>query len=257
MLLIIFSYGDVSIMNFEQVKIFVSVVENGGFRAASDALHRSQPAVSNAVKNLENQLGFQLFNRDDYRPTLTNQGKAFFTKAKLLVQQQLNLIEYSKILTDDLETSFTVAFDAITPFNPYIAMFHDILQLFPNTHFHFLSETLGGPSERLLHHEADIIIAENLISETPVEVIGLQTIQFIPVATPDFIDRHQQSLSEVDRLSETMQVIVRDSSRYRDKISFGVVPHAHHWTVSDIQSKKLVIQNGMGWGRLPRRFHEH
>ncbi|WP_421784150.1 LysR family transcriptional regulator [Kiloniella litopenaei] len=56
-------------MTLEQLRALVSVVDHGGFRAASEALHKSQSAISIAIKNLEEELRVEIFERDGYRPS--------------------------------------------------------------------------------------------------------------------------------------------------------------------------------------------
>ena len=50
-------------MDSRRLGIFLSVVDEGGFTAAADALGMSQPAVSQAVRELEDDLGALLFHR--------------------------------------------------------------------------------------------------------------------------------------------------------------------------------------------------
>ena len=63
-------------MKLDQLRAFIAVVESGSFRAAAEAIHKTQPSVSAAVKALEEQYGIVLLDRDSYRPTLTAQGNA-------------------------------------------------------------------------------------------------------------------------------------------------------------------------------------
>src|SRR5258707_10836877 len=66
-------------MTYDQLVAFLAVAGEGTFTAASAALHKSQPAVSKLVRNLEDELGVQLFDRQQYRATLTDAGS--FTSA--------------------------------------------------------------------------------------------------------------------------------------------------------------------------------
>jgi len=63
------------LLDVERVRVFTAVVRHGGFQAAADALFLSQPAVSAAVKALEEQLGRTLFEREGRRKRLTPAGE--------------------------------------------------------------------------------------------------------------------------------------------------------------------------------------
>ena len=52
-------------MNYQGAKIFLSIVEHQSISAAARALYITQPAVSAQLKTLEDELGVQLFHRDN------------------------------------------------------------------------------------------------------------------------------------------------------------------------------------------------
>src|SRR5438874_178808 len=68
-------------MTYDQLVAFTSVAAEGTFTGASDALHKSQPAVSKLIRNLEGELGVVLFDRTRYRATLTDAGSVFYERA--------------------------------------------------------------------------------------------------------------------------------------------------------------------------------
>lgn len=68
--------------NLKAIHIFVTVAEHSSFRKASEALNRSQSAVSTQIKLLEEQIGVALFHRTTRRVDLTPEGRKFFEHAK-------------------------------------------------------------------------------------------------------------------------------------------------------------------------------
>jgi LysR family transcriptional regulator, cyn operon transcriptional activator len=61
-------------MDLHQLKVFYSAVKAGGFTHASRELHLSQSTISQHIKQLENELGCQLFSRVNKRVLLTEAG---------------------------------------------------------------------------------------------------------------------------------------------------------------------------------------
>ncbi len=51
-------------MNINNLKIFINAADAGNLTRAAEALYISQPAVSKAIKNIEDDLGVALFYRD-------------------------------------------------------------------------------------------------------------------------------------------------------------------------------------------------
>lgn len=236
-------------IDFDALRVFVVVVEQGGFNAAAQVLYKSQPAITNTIKKLEEQLDLVLFDRSQYRPILTNQGDKLYQRAKSLVGHWQHLNQFADQLKADVESDITIAIDVFYPLASLKNLLSHWIMSYPNTQFHFISESLGGACERLINNQADLIISENLISKQSVELVLLRSEPLIAVASPDFIAHFSQQLEHLDSLNECMQVILRDSSQ--SDFNFGVIEHGRHWTVSDVTAKKEIIVAGLGWGRLP------
>ncbi|WP_419420127.1 LysR family transcriptional regulator [Legionella sp. D16C41] len=239
-------------IDFDALKVFVTVIEKGGFHAAAEAMFKSQPAITHTIKKLEEQLDISLFDRSYYRPRLTIQGEKLYQRAKTLISHWQHINQFAELLQEDMETDITIAIDVFYPLTELKDLFHHWISCFPQTHFHFLSESIGGACERLLQGQADLIISENLISKQAVEVIPLTTVLMPAVATPQFINQYKEQLGNLDTLKDCLQVILKDSSKA--DFSFGVIEHCKHWTVSDVMAKKEIILAGLGWGRLPKHL---
>lgn len=69
-------------MNLLHLQYFYVVAKEGGFTAASKALRIQQPAISRMVKQLEDSMGFPLFERVGRQVRLTPQGKEVFAYSR-------------------------------------------------------------------------------------------------------------------------------------------------------------------------------
>ncbi len=63
-------------MDFEHLRAFLSIAHAGGFSPATASLHRSQPALSRRIAQLEQEVGAELFVRKATGVTLTQAGEA-------------------------------------------------------------------------------------------------------------------------------------------------------------------------------------
>jgi DNA-binding transcriptional LysR family regulator len=61
-------------MEMTQLEFFLQVIAEGSFSKAADAVGRTQPAVSIAIRRLEEEVGAPLFDRSQKTPTLTETG---------------------------------------------------------------------------------------------------------------------------------------------------------------------------------------
>jgi DNA-binding transcriptional LysR family regulator len=73
-------------MDLTALRIFLTVAEERSFSRAAAKVHRTQPAVSQAVKRLEDELGEQLFDRSSKSGTLTDAGRVLQNYGQRLVR---------------------------------------------------------------------------------------------------------------------------------------------------------------------------
>ena len=79
-------------INLELYRVFYIVAKNGSLTKAKEELFISQPAVSQAIKQLETQLGGKLFIRTSKGMELTGEGKVMYE----YVKQACNLISIAE-----------------------------------------------------------------------------------------------------------------------------------------------------------------
>lgn len=74
-------------MRLRHIEVFHTIMVEGSISAAARALNISQPAVSNALKHAEDQLGFELFHRQGKRIVPSHEAKLLFAHTQDLMQQ--------------------------------------------------------------------------------------------------------------------------------------------------------------------------
>lgn len=74
-------------MTLQQLKYFIEIVSCGSINKAAESLYIAQPSLSNAMKDLENSVGVELFTRTPKGITLTMDGVEFLGYARQVVEQ--------------------------------------------------------------------------------------------------------------------------------------------------------------------------
>lgn len=74
-------------LELRHLRYFVAVAEHGGISHAAHRLNIAQPAVSRQIRDLEKELGFDLLSREGRRVVLTDAGREFATRARVILQQ--------------------------------------------------------------------------------------------------------------------------------------------------------------------------
>ncbi len=72
-------------MEMSQLEFFLKVVEEGSFSKAAERVYRTQPAVSIAIRRLEEEIGAPLFERSQKAPALTEVGELVYDYAQRIV----------------------------------------------------------------------------------------------------------------------------------------------------------------------------
>lgn len=85
-------------MDIHQLETFLAVVEEGSFSGAAKALGRTQPAVSQVIARLEDELGQRLFERPARRGGMTDAGKALVEYAK----RMLTVRDQARVALEDV-----------------------------------------------------------------------------------------------------------------------------------------------------------
>lgn len=80
-------------MELRHFRYFTSVVQWNGYREAARQRHVAQPALSQAVAQLEEELGLKLFFREKRRARLTPEGEVFYKEAVRVLQRVDEAVE--------------------------------------------------------------------------------------------------------------------------------------------------------------------
>ncbi|HFZ6709116.1 TPA: LysR family transcriptional regulator [Streptococcus agalactiae] len=83
-------------MRIQQLQYVIKIVETGSMNEAAKQLYITQPSLSNAVRNLETEIGIQIFIRNPKGITLTKDGMEFLSYARQILEQTALLEERYK-----------------------------------------------------------------------------------------------------------------------------------------------------------------
>ncbi|MDT8420456.1 MAG: LysR family transcriptional regulator [Desulfuromonadales bacterium] len=240
-------------MTLDQLRMLVKISETGSVLAAAQALNRTQPTVSVAIRKLEDELGVSLLSRDSYRANLTPAGKMLYRKAQVVLQQSDSFRTLAHHLATGNEPEIRIAVEASCPMPLLLKIMRDSERSFPLTDFSLSVENLWGALERLEDGVADLAICPWLQEDLSVESFPFVQSHLLTVAVPDYAPLRGKRELDLSDLQNAVQVVVKDSSHRPRKERYGVNQQGRHWLVNDHFTKKELLLAGMGWGRL----HQH
>lgn len=241
---------------FDQLKIFLTVVETGSFAAAGRALNRATSAISYGIDNLEAQLGVPLFERHGTRkPRLTVAGGAVLAEARTIGLGIDALRAKVKGLLEGLEAQVDLAIDVMLPSKWLGQTLGEFYQKFPTVALNLHVEALGAVTALVLDRKAMIGISGPLGEEVPgIEKVIMGSVPLIPVAAP----HHPLALAKSLRPGmgrDHVQLVLTDRSPLTEGREFAVIS-PHTWRLADLGAKLALLREGIGWGNMPRPMIE-
>ncbi|GFH40546.1 LysR family transcriptional regulator [Lactococcus insecticola] len=139
-------------MNIKQLRYIVAIANTGTFREASEQLYVSQPSMSIAVKDLETELGFKIFERLNTGVNLTVAGERFYEQAQSVLRN-FDTFEAKYMSPAATQRSFSVASQHYDFLAPVAVEFSDknpdikTIRLFESTTYNILTEVSDGVSD--------------------------------------------------------------------------------------------------------------
>ncbi|PFH10011.1 DNA-binding transcriptional LysR family regulator [Collimonas sp. PA-H2] len=237
-------------VTIHQLRCFDAVVEEGGFQAAAEKLHRTHPTICIAVKVLEEQLGICLFDRSGYRVTLTEAGQAFHHRAQQLLREVEGLDGFAANLAAGEEAELGIVIGDLCPLPEIVGFLRNFFDGC-KTRLHLHCEAISGPWERLFDGSADLIVHHIDQSDARIEFIELSKVRLVPVVAPGFIDLPVSGDVTQRQMRDRVQCIIRDTARHSPQQNYFLIDGSPRCTVGDQFVKKEVILQGMAWGHMP------
>ncbi|MET3696531.1 LysR family transcriptional regulator [Bacillus oleivorans] len=152
-------------MELKQLQYFSEVVKQGSFTKAAIALYTSQPSVSNAVKELEKELGVELLIRSMRKIELTDTGRLIFSYCQQMehllgeFQQDLDALKTNKTGVVRMGSTSTIG---VQFFADVIA---DFRKTYPDITIKFTESGSIPLKKALFDGELDVIIVHTPVDE--------------------------------------------------------------------------------------------
>lgn len=244
-------------MTLEQLRVLQKIVELGSLKAAADALHKTQPALSMAIKKLEQQYEVQLLDRSHYRLSLTSKGKIFYRHAEqiLLGAEQLDSLGHQ--LSQGNEAVIKIAYDPVLSIDSIAETLLKCQQHFPSTEFQLLAGTRFTALEQLNNNEVDIAIGvwfhlfhgiADFITEP------LTEFDVVLAVSPKLCQ--VTNIKVISQLSLYPSITLLQTNLSFDNEKLGFISAKQQFKTKDVYTLKSMLLAGLGLALIPRYLIE-
>jgi len=241
-------------MDINQLEVLIAVAQEKSFSRAAERLHRTQPAISQAIRRLETEIGEPLFDRSSKDGTMTAAGRVLFGHA----QQMLNLRLSAHAAIKELKGLHRGKLSLSA--NEYTVMYLlPLLPVFRARHPHIKIEVKRSLASR--------ISSEILARETEIGIVSFKpsdpAIAALPVLTDELaliVPPHHplaaRKIVSVRELGAESFIAHNVPSPYRERVVRTFEKYRTPLNISlempTLEAIKRFVEGGMGVALVPR-----
>ncbi len=241
-------------MDINQLEVLVTVARERSFSRAAEVLDRTQPAISQAIRRLEAEVGERLFDRSSKDGTLTFAGEVLLAYAK----QMLNLRHSAELALTEMRDlrhgKVSISANEHTVF--YLL---PVIEEFRRRHPLIKIEVQRGVASRIPKQITAREVELGVISFTPnddsIRAVPVMDDELVFVVSPshEFASRREVSVKE---LGDQIFVAHNAPSPYRRRVIEAFEKHKTKLNIAielpSLEAIKRMVERGVGVALVPR-----
>ncbi len=214
-------------LNLNALRIFASVAEKKSYTAAANFLGMQKSTVSRIISDLEHSLGVKLLYRTTRQIELTSQGRELFAGCRGHVSALIDCWQATKDTSRKIEGKVRLA--AVHDMG--VVLLSPIISEFSERYPKLQIELLCDDSViNLVSESIDISIRAGKIDQTSFYARKVGTVEFIFVASPQFIER-------------SSEIWTIDNLRLANFLAYQSILHGHSLRISQASETKQIKIN--------------
>lgn len=242
-------------MDLAQLETFLSIAQEKSFSRAAEKLHRTQPAISIAIKRLEEELGESLFDRSSKGGTLTDAGEMLFVYARRMVNLREEALEAFRELRGLHRGRLSIGANESTS----LYLLPQLLLEYRKRHPEIKVQVYRAYSERIPNEVTERNLDFGFLSYDPVhpelQSMEVHRDQVVLVAGPEhrLAGRAQVDIAELGTESFVAHNAATPTRRrIIETFAEHGVPLHIHMELATLQTIQAFVSQGAGLAILPR-----
>ncbi len=204
------------VVDFDQLHTFLEIVRLNSFSKAAKTCFRTQPAISAQIRQMEQELGTQLFDRFGSRITLTIAGRTFADYSRKILDLKRQGIDAVRELDRVPRGEMSIAANEATCVHVLPAVFSRYRNLFPNVQVQVVRSYGSRTIESVLDNSVDFGITQLPLQEKRLEVVQVYSDEIKLLVSPNHRLASQRTVNAADIAEEDL--LLPKSGRTRTRI---------------------------------------
>lgn len=241
-------------MELTQLRYFLAVADTGNFTRAAERSNVSQPALSQQILNLEDEVGHKLFHRLGRRAILTEAGQSLAERARRIF---IEIENATKELRDDPAVGRRITVGAVQTVMPYLVtpLLGQLRTSHPNLIVEAREDFRRDLIASVVEGELDLAIVPLPVDERRVSVEPLLVEPLLLVVGKDHPITRQAEITVSD-LAEESFITMGQGSTLAEQIraffgNYNFDPRIRY-RCAQVATLKLFVSLGLGISILPQ-----
>jgi DNA-binding transcriptional LysR family regulator len=241
-------------MDINQFEVLSVVARERSFSRAAEVLNRTQPAISQSIRRLEQEVGEKLFDRSSKDGTLTLAGEILVDYAKQMLNLRQTAHDAIREMRDLQHGKVTISANEHTVF--YLL---PVIEEFRKLHPQIKIEVQRGVASRIpkeiIAREVELGIISFKPNDSSVVSNSISTDELTLIVSPKHFLANKTSVS-IKELGEEIFIAHNAPSPYRQKVIESFEKHRTKLNISielpSLEAIKRLVENGVGVALVPK-----
>lgn len=207
-------------VDLELYRVFYAVAKHKHMTKASEELHISQPAISQSIKKLEDQLGGTLFLRSNKGMGLTEEGKMFYEYVKgaleLINNAENEFTSFKDLSKGEIKIGCSTTLTKLVLMNALKDFHLD----YPNININITNDLTSNLINDLKLGKLDFVIFnESNIKETNLNLEKIKELKQGFIYNPEFYDDNVNNFEDLNKIPLILQKEESNSRKLLDYVA--------------------------------------
>jgi len=239
-------------MEIKQLKAFLAIAEARTFTAGAKRVNVTQAAISMQIRQLEDELGLQLFTRTPRRVILTEAGELLLERARMILREhdaaiaeiaELGGVEHGRLRIGSASAEF------MTNQLPHILQ--RLKETFPNADVSVSAGTSQHLVDKIMHGDVDSAFVSLPVENTAITTDRLFSDQIVAIAHPGHPLAAQKHISAAALADEKLILGERGGNTRRMIDDFFNAVNVRPNVVMELTRQEAInqmVENNLGVG---------
>lgn len=246
-------------LSLDAIEVLDAIDRKGSFAAAAGELHRVPSAITYSVRQLEESLAVELFDRSGHRAVLTDAGRELLDEGRRLLRAAADLERRVQQVAKGWESELRIACDTLVGLERLHGLVGEFYRERSGTRLRLSQEVLAGTWDALASGRADLVIGAS--GDPPSgrsfssRVLGRVRMDFVAAPFHPICQEPEPLPAEV--VQGHRAISIADTSRQLPARTVGLLFGQDVLTVPSLEAKTAALIAGLGVGSVPHWVAEH